>query len=185
MDCGFNKTKPGGLFSKVTREGVSAYVSCWIKNGWIILDLGEGERKSWPEQWLQRRCSTADGVELARVFGSGATVHGSMNRKHREREGKQANSSRPRARLEVAVGAGAAMAGGESSRAHANKAQMTMKHEIESTGEKEGSKGSHRGAKRGRRRLGDGCSHDGADGGSRRCACSFLMHRGTRGGAWK
>ena len=48
----------------------------------------------------------AGGVELAGVFGSGATVHGSMNREHREREGKQVNSSSPRARPEVAVGAG-------------------------------------------------------------------------------
>ena len=48
----------------------------------------------------------AGGVELTGVFGSGATVHGLMNREHRERDGKQANSSRPRARPKVAVGAG-------------------------------------------------------------------------------
>ena len=33
------------------------------------------------------------------------------------------------------------MAGGESSRAHANRAQTAMKHEIESTGERRGARG--------------------------------------------
>ena len=122
------------------------------------------------------------GKKVTSEHGTMATGHGSKNRGHRESERGQANSARPRARPEVAVGAGVAMAGGESSQAHANKAQTAMKHEIEST---EGSKGSHRGAKRGRRRLGDGCSCGGADGGSRRCACGFLVHRGMREGARK
>ena len=112
MGCGLGFRKAQGLLSKITREGVSAYVSRWIKNGWIRLDLGVEERKSWPEQWLRQRRSMAGGVELAGVISTRAMVHGSMNREHREREGKQANSSRPRARPMVAVGAGAAMAGG-------------------------------------------------------------------------
>ena len=58
MDCGFNKMKPGGLFSKVTHEGVSAYVSRWIKNGWIRLDLGKGEK------------------ELARIVALVVALHG-------------------------------------------------------------------------------------------------------------
>ena len=45
MDCGFNKTKPGGLFSKVTREGVSAFSGRWIKDRWLRLDLGREKEK--------------------------------------------------------------------------------------------------------------------------------------------
>ena len=78
----------------------------------------------------------AGGMELAGVFGSGATVHGLMNREHRERDGKQANSSRPRAQPVVAVGVGAAMAGGESSRAHVKRGLRAMKHANNNTGRK-------------------------------------------------
>ena len=41
MDGGFYLAELEGLFSKITREGVSAYVSHWIKNGRIGLDQGE------------------------------------------------------------------------------------------------------------------------------------------------
>ena len=54
----------------------------------------------------------AGGVKLAGVHGSGATVHGSMNREHREREGEQGTSARPIRRPEDAAEAAVAMAGG-------------------------------------------------------------------------
>ena len=55
----------------------------------------------------------AGGVKLAGEHSSGATVHGSMNREHWEREGKQANTSGPIRRSEDAAGKVAAMAEGQ------------------------------------------------------------------------
>ena len=54
----------------------------------------------------------ADGVELAGVISTGATVHGSMNREHREREREQGTSARPIRRPEDATEAAVTMAGG-------------------------------------------------------------------------
>ena len=53
----------------------------------------------------------AGGVELARVISTGATVHGSMNREHREREREQGISARPIRRPEDVAEAAVAMAG--------------------------------------------------------------------------
>jgi len=102
-----------------------------------------------------------------------------MNREHRERDGKQANSSRPRAQPVVAVGVGAAMAGGESSRAHVKRGLRAMKLANNRTGRKRGGRGSHRGEKRRRRRLGDGCSRGGrtADPGDARAVSSCTGER--------
>ena len=47
MDGGFYLAELEGLFSKITHEGVPTYVSRWITDGWLGLDLG-GERRSWP-----------------------------------------------------------------------------------------------------------------------------------------
>ena len=43
-DCGFDLTKLGGLFSKFTREGVSAYVGRRSSNGRPETDGRERER---------------------------------------------------------------------------------------------------------------------------------------------
>ena len=53
----------------------------------------------------------ASDVELADVLGSGATVHGSMNREHLGVAGVLANSSRLRRRPEGRAEAAVAMAG--------------------------------------------------------------------------
>ena len=44
MDCGFYYAKIGGLFSKTTREGVSAYVGRRSSNGRPETDGRERER---------------------------------------------------------------------------------------------------------------------------------------------
>ena len=75
---------------------------------------------------MQPRLSLAGGVEHSGEHGLGATVHGSMNREHREMEGVLTNTSRPRRRPEGKAEAAVAMAGGqelsgaceESSRSH-------------------------------------------------------------------
>ena len=72
----------------------------------------------------------AGGVKLAGVHGSRATVHGSMNREHREREGEQANTSGPIRRPEDAADKVADMAGGKELPGACDKAIQTTKREI-------------------------------------------------------
>ena len=45
MDGGFYLAELEGLFSIITREGVSAYVSRWVIDGWLGLDLGKEREK--------------------------------------------------------------------------------------------------------------------------------------------
>ena len=140
-DCGFKITKPGGLFSKMTREGVSASLGRWITDGRIGLDLG-GERERWqPEQWRSRRGTMAGGKEVTDARGLGATGHGSTNRGHRGREGVRANSPRPRERPEDAAEVEVAMAGG--GKVDGARGLGARGHEMRNKrhGEKEGSKG--------------------------------------------
>ena len=54
----------------------------------------------------------AGGMELAGVISTGAMVHGSINREHREREREQGISARPIRQPEDAAEAAVAMAGG-------------------------------------------------------------------------
>jgi len=56
--------------------------------------------------------SMAGSMELTGVISTGATVHGSMNREHREREREQGISARPIRRPEDVAEAAVAMAGG-------------------------------------------------------------------------
>ena len=45
-DGGRNLLRAKGLFRNLTREGVLAYVSRWIKNGRLGLDLGKEREKA-------------------------------------------------------------------------------------------------------------------------------------------
>ena len=72
----------------------------------------------------------AGGVKLAGVHGSGATVHGSKNRGHREKKGKQGISSRPMRRPEDAADKVADMAGGKELPGARDKAIQATKREI-------------------------------------------------------
>ena len=44
-----------GLFSIITREGVSSNVNRRIKIGWLELDQGREKKDGRPEQWQPRR----------------------------------------------------------------------------------------------------------------------------------
>ena len=70
----------------------------------------KGDRR--PEQWRPWRGSMAGGEELAGALGTGATGHGSTNRRHRGIEGVQATSPRPRMRPEDMAEAVVTMADG-------------------------------------------------------------------------
>ena len=50
MDCGFYLSKSGGLFRKITREGVSDVPGRWIMDGWLRTDGRERERGAGREQ---------------------------------------------------------------------------------------------------------------------------------------
>ena len=123
----------------------------------------------------------AGGVELANVFGSGATVHGSMNREHREREREQGISARPIRRPEDVAEAAVAMADGRELLGARERGLWATKHASNSMGRKRGAqqssprRNSETEATRGRRATRR------ADDGSRRCCggCCFLMHGQT------
>ena len=50
MDGGFYLSKPGGLFRKIIREGVSDVLGRWIMDGWLRTDGRERERGAGWEQ---------------------------------------------------------------------------------------------------------------------------------------
>ena len=143
MDGGFYLSKPGGLFRKITREGVSDVLGRWIMDGWLRTDGREKGAPAWNSS-SGGGAAMDGGKKVTGEHGTVATGHDSKNRGHRESERGQANSARPRARPEVAVGAGAAMAGGESSRAHAKQGLQATKLANNRTGRKRGGRGSHR-----------------------------------------
>ena len=76
----------------------------------------------------------AGGVEVTGARGTRPTGHGSKNRGHREKEGEQGNSARLTRRPEDTAEATVAMAGGESTWAHAAKALETSKLKINGMG---------------------------------------------------
>ena len=79
-----------GLFRNLTREGVLAYVSRWITDGWLGLDLGGETGNS-----SMAGAAMAGGKEHASMHGSVTTGHSSKNRGHRESEGVKGISDRP------------------------------------------------------------------------------------------
>ena len=93
-DGGRNLLRAEGLFRNLTREGVLAYVSRWITDGWLGLDLG-GEKELAGNSSSGGGATMAGGKEHASVHGSVATGHGSKNRGHRESEGVKGISDRP------------------------------------------------------------------------------------------
>ena len=86
------------------------------------------------------RLSMAGGMEHSGEHGSGATVHGSMNREHREMEGVLANTSRLRRRPEGKAEAAVAMAGGQELPGRTRNSQTSHQMPKEKVGEREGSK---------------------------------------------
>ena len=50
MDCGFYLSKPGGVFRKITREGVSDVQGRWIMDEWLRTEGRERERGAGQEQ---------------------------------------------------------------------------------------------------------------------------------------
>ena len=94
-DGGFYLAELEGLFSKITRERVSAYVSRWIKNGRLGLDQGEKRRSPVGHSSSHGGSAMAGGKEHAGEHGTVATGHGSKNRGHRESEGVKGSSDRP------------------------------------------------------------------------------------------
>jgi len=77
LDCGFNSVKLGGLFSKSTREGVSATESRWIKIGRHGLDLGREKEGVAGQNSGSRGGSAMNGGEsttTSSVQGLGDTV---------------------------------------------------------------------------------------------------------------
>jgi len=69
-------------------------------------------------------------VELASACGTRHTGHGSKNRGHREKKGKQGIPSRPMRRPEDAADKVADMAGGKELPGACDKAIQTTKREI-------------------------------------------------------
>ena len=128
-DGGRNLLRAKGLFRNLTREGVSAYVSRWITDGWLRLDLGGERRSPVGNSSSHGGLAMAHGKEHAGEHGSVATGHGLKNRGHRESEGVKGTSDRPIRWPEYAASEVAAMAGSESSMAHSKTVIQTMKIE--------------------------------------------------------
>ena len=84
----------------------------------------------------------AGSVKLAGVFGSGDTVHGSMNREHREREREQGISARPIRQPEDAAEAAVAMAGGRERSGARETGTRHHETQVKRLGEVEGIMGS-------------------------------------------
>ena len=133
-------------------------------DGWLRIDGRERERRPAAGTVRPRRGTMAGGKEVTGACGLGSTGHGSKNRGHRGREGVRTNLPRPRTGLEDAAEAEVAMAGG--GKVDGARGLGARGHETRNKrhGEKEGSKGSHRGEKQRLRRLEDGGPHGVADG---------------------
>jgi hypothetical protein len=101
------------------------------------------------------------------AWGTRPTGHGLKNRGHREMAGVKGNPPRPIRRSEGSAETAVAMAGGRKL-VGARKTGSTG-HETRNKlhGERRENGEAHSGEKRGRRRLRDGGSRGGVDGGSR------------------
>ena len=69
MDDGFYLSKPGGLFRKITREGVSDVLGRWIMDGWLRIDGRERERGAGREQCIRGSTAIAGGEEVTSARG--------------------------------------------------------------------------------------------------------------------
>jgi len=111
-DGGSNLLRAEGLFRNLTREGVLAYVSRWIKNGRLGLERGR-ERKGGTGRNSGVRGGTAmaGGKEVTGERVTWPTGLGLRIQEHRMREGVRANSPRLRERPEERAEAAVAMVG--------------------------------------------------------------------------
>ena len=124
----------------------------------------------------------ASNVELAGAQETRPRSLGLRIQEHRGIEGVKETSARPRMGPVDAVGAVAAMAGGKKLHGAADRALEAVKQENNSTGRKRGARGSHRGEKRRRRRLGDGGTRGGVDGEPRRSSGVAVVASSCTGG---
>ena len=70
-------SKPGGLFRKITREGVSDVLGRWIMDGWLRTDGRERERGASREQCIRGGAAMDGGKKVTGARGLVSTGHGS------------------------------------------------------------------------------------------------------------
>ena len=79
MDGGFYLSKPGGLFRKITRKGVSDVLGRWIMDGWLRTDGRERERGATGNSSFGGGAAM-DGIKkVTDARGLGSMGHGSKN----------------------------------------------------------------------------------------------------------